>query len=87
MINETVKSGLPLQTPVRESVPALSVASTSTAAVKATEPATEATNAAALDPKQLQAAVAKLNDYVQNIRRTLSFSIEESTGRTVIKVY
>ena len=87
MINETVKNGLPPQAPVRDSAPVLSVASTSVAEVKAAAPATEATKAAPPDAKQLEAAVAKLNDYVQSIRRTLSFSIEESTGRTVIKVY
>ena len=31
--------------------------------------------------------VSRLNDYVQNIQRTLSFSVSEDTGRTVIKVY
>jgi flagellar protein FlaG len=36
---------------------------------------------------KVREAVSKLNDHVQNLRRTLSFSIEESTGRTVIKVY
>ncbi len=36
---------------------------------------------------ELEGAVKQLNDYVQNIKRTLSFEIEESTGNTVISVY
>ena len=39
------------------------------------------------EKRMLQEAVDKLNDFVQNIRRTLSFTIEESTGNTVIRVY
>ncbi len=35
----------------------------------------------------LESAVSQLNDYVQSIQRSLSFSIEESTGRTVVKVF
>lgn len=34
----------------------------------------------------LDTAVSKLNDYVQNLQRSLSFSIDEATGRTVVKV-
>lgn len=85
MINDIVKSGLPPQAPVRESAPA-------PAAVPAPPPAPapaakQPAEVEAQNPQRLEAAVSKLNDYVQNIRRTLSFSIEESTGRTVIKVY
>ncbi|MGA7980091.1 MAG: flagellar protein FlaG [Chromatiaceae bacterium] len=32
------------------------------------------------------AAVLRLNNYLQDVRRTLEFSIDESTGRTVITV-
>ncbi len=39
------------------------------------------------DQDNIKAAISQLNDYVQNIRRTLSFSLDESTGRTVIRVY
>lgn len=92
MINDLVKNGYSLKTPGRESVPVVSPISagptpsapTDTAADTATS---SATKAAQPDPAQVREAVSKLNDYVQNIRRTLSFSIEESTGRTVIKVY
>lgn len=87
MINEGVKNGLPPQAPVRESAPVLSAAPTNAIAKPPADTPAAATANVPQDPKQLEAAVSKLNDYVQNIRRTLSFSIEEATGRTVIKVY
>lgn len=36
--------------------------------------------------EQVEQAVGQLNDYVQNIQRDLHFSIDDDTGRTVIKV-
>ncbi|MEE8058015.1 MAG: flagellar protein FlaG [Pseudomonadales bacterium] len=39
------------------------------------------------EPQELQTAVSKLNNYVQNFQRTLSFSVEEHTGVTVVQVY
>lgn len=87
MINDVVKSGLPSQAPVRESAPVFSAAPASTTTGAAAEPAAAKTAAVPQAPERLEAAVSKLNDYVQSIRRTLSFSIEESTGRTVIEVY
>ncbi len=38
-------------------------------------------------PENLESAVSKLNDYVQNISRTLSFSIDDSIGQTIIQVF
>jgi len=35
---------------------------------------------------QMGAAVTRLNDYVQNVQRSLEFSVDRQTGRTVIKV-
>jgi len=35
---------------------------------------------------QVTAAVTRLNDYVQNVQRSLEFSVDQQTGRTVIKV-
>lgn len=34
----------------------------------------------------LEKTVSELNDYVQNMKRSLQFSVDEDTGRTVIKV-
>ena len=39
------------------------------------------------EPEELQLAISKLNDYVQNIQRTLSFTVEETTGVTVVRVF
>jgi flagellar protein FlaG len=39
-----------------------------------------------LSPETLSSAVDNLNEYVQTIRRELEFSIDENSGRTVIKV-
>lgn len=85
MINDIVKSGSSTPTPVRVSAPVEAVETPKSLP----RPEVVDEQPAAEEPRreQLQAAVSKLNDYVQNMRRTLSFSIEESTGRTVIKVY
>ena len=36
--------------------------------------------------EQLQQVVEKLNDHVQNIQRDLHFSVDDDSGRTVIRV-
>lgn len=36
--------------------------------------------------KQVKEAVGNLNDFVQKLSRTLQFSVDEESGRTVIKV-
>jgi flagellar protein FlaG len=41
---------------------------------------------AAVDKEALNDAVRSLADYVQNMRRELQFSVDETTGRTVVKV-
>ncbi len=89
MINDVVKNGYSSPTPVREtaSVPLPSVASRPVSASAETVPQNAVTQKPQPDSAQLREAVSKLNDYTQSISRKLSFSIEESTGRTVIKVY
>lgn len=87
MINEPVNGGFQPRQPVRESAPAVAAAAVSSTSATGTTATTEQAAAQAEARPALEAAVSKLNDYVQSIRRTLSFSIEESTGRTVIKVY
>ena len=42
--------------------------------------------AAALERDALEEAVADMQDFTQNIQRSLSFSINENTGRTVVEV-
>lgn len=90
MINDPVKNGYPPPAPVRPIAPVpLSLAAGSPADTAKAETVAESSTAPTAQPsaKQLQEAVSKLNDYVQNIRRNLSFSIEETTGQTVVKVY
>jgi flagellar protein FlaG len=36
---------------------------------------------------QVENAVAKLNDYVQNTERKLEFQLDEDSGQTVVRVY
>lgn len=90
MINDAVKNGYPPPAPVRSTAPApLPLAANSSAVTTKAEAVAENTQTQKTQPDagQLKEAVSKLNDYVQNIRRNLSFSVEESTGLTVVKVY
>lgn len=36
--------------------------------------------------EDIEAAVATIQDFVQNVRRSLNFSLEEGSGRVVVKV-
>ena len=38
------------------------------------------------DSEQVESAVSKISDYVQNFQRDLQFSVDKASGRTVIKV-
>lgn len=90
MINDVVKNGYSSPAPVRETAPAPLPFAAKAPVAKSAETAPQETAVAqkvAPNPAQLKEAVSKLNDYTQSISRKLSFSIEESTGRTVIKVY
>jgi flagellar protein FlaG len=82
MINEIVNNGFPAKSPTPATGSATSGASASE--VKPAAPAPEKTIAPSSE--QLDAAVSKLNDYVQNVQRTLSFSVDKDTGVTVVKV-
>lgn len=42
---------------------------------------------AELSEDQVSDAVSKINQYVQNMERTLEFQVDEDSGRTVIKVF
>lgn len=39
------------------------------------------------DAEQVEQAVARLNDYVQNSERKLEFQMDEESGKTVVKVF
>ena len=38
------------------------------------------------EPQELHKAVREINEFVQNVQRDLSFNVDETSGRTVIKV-
>lgn len=82
MINNIVNTGFQ---------PAVEVRNGTTSSVAATNAATsspavpEQHNVA--DATQLKEAVTKLNNYVQNVQRNLSFSVDKDSGQTVVKVY
>lgn len=85
MVNDIVNSGFPAK-PSAPSNAGRTVAAASTSGSDAASAATPAEQSAKPSAEQLQSAVHKLNDYVQNIQRTLSFSVDEDTGTTVVKV-
>jgi flagellar protein FlaG len=79
MINEIVNNGFL----AKSSSPSGSTTSGTSAAKPAK---VEPEKAVQPSSEQLEAAVSKLNDYVQNVQRTLSFSVDKDTGVTVVKV-
>jgi len=52
---------------------------------KSPAPAEEA-NAAPVNQEQLKAAMSQISNYVQNVQRNLNFSIDETSGQTIVKV-
>ena len=56
-----------------------------TAPVSAVAPATD-TQARAADPQAVKEAVAAANEAVKSIRSELNFSVDEDTGKTVVRV-
>lgn len=40
----------------------------------------------AVDTEQVESAVSRISDYVQNFQRDLQFSVDQDSGRSVIKV-
>ena len=49
--------------------------------------AREADDAQAVqDPKKIEQAVARLNDYVQSLQRDIVFSVDHDSGRSVVRV-
>jgi flagellar protein FlaG len=47
----------------------------------------EKTEAAQVSAKEVQEAVSRINDYVQQSERKLDFRLDEDSGQTVIRVY
>lgn len=53
---------------------------------QAASQAVEADSAAQVERDQVEAAVATIQDYVQSVRRDINFSLEDGSGRVVVKV-
>ena len=75
-----------------QALPVAKMASDKTAkAVGATHTTPAATGSGGNHPAQghsaeLDAALSKISDYVQNVQRSLTFSVDKDSGRTIIKV-
>ena len=52
----------------------------------ATVSATKVEGGPAASREEVEAAVATIQDFVQSVRRSLNFSLEEGSGRVVVKV-
>ena len=63
-----------------------SVDKTQVAADEASASAEKAEPSAQASREEVEAAVATIQDFVQTVRRSLNFSLEEGSGRVVVKV-
>lgn len=80
-------SGQPLPThTVEKAGPAIVLPSVSSD-TKAQEDKASVTSAKTSEAEELELAVAKLNDYVQQTERKLNFQVDEESGLTVIRVF
>ncbi|WP_246624942.1 flagellar protein FlaG [Oceanobacter mangrovi] len=48
---------------------------------------TEGNKPAAVNAEQVQEAVSRINEYVQQSERSLEFRLDEHSGKTIIRVY
>ena len=48
--------------------------------------ATQVANDSPASREEVEAAIATIQDFVQTVRRSLNFSLEEGSGRVVVKV-
>lgn len=80
------ESGKPLPTQVVEQADA-KVLQSASLYTKAQEEQAGSNSGQASKAEELEQAVAKLNDYVQNTERKLNFQVDEDAGLTIIRVY
>lgn len=52
----------------------------------ANKPGSPAEGESATSREQIEEAVASIQDFVQSVRRSINFSVEETSGRVVVKV-
>ncbi len=57
-----------------------------TSASVASEQVTEIREASVASPERIREAVDNIQEFVQSVRRDINFSLDESSGRVVIKV-
>lgn len=50
------------------------------------KPGTAVEGESATSREQIEEAVASIQDFVQSVRRSINFSVEETSGRVVVKV-
>ncbi|MGE8360521.1 flagellar protein FlaG [Pseudomonas sp.] len=81
-LNPTAAAGTKLDRAPASAKPSDSEAASEQVAGKASE--TE--QGAATTRDQVEAAVATIQDFVQSVRRDINFSLEEGSGRVVVKV-
>lgn len=83
----TPKSGQFLPTMTVEKAGLANATPSASSETKAQEAQVEVTATQASEAKDLELAVAKLNDYVQQTERKLNFQVDEESGLTVIRVF
>ena len=72
-------------TPVATSIKSVSNSNVGTDVAKSSLVDTSLPSTQSLD-KQLENAVSRINDYVQNVQRTIEFSVDETSGKDVVKI-
>ena len=84
-----VNNALTARVPQANNARSESASSASPAKVVALKPQTEAADTEQLsesDRSELKTAVDNINQQLQTIRRELRFSVDDDTGRTIVKV-
>lgn len=87
--NNSLLNKAPQTGPARQDAPQQASNTAQAAKVVELRPATEDRQPAELAPTQmaeLKEAVESLNQSLQNIRRELRFSVDDDTGRMIVKV-
>lgn len=91
-----VAMNMPMKSSVTELLPGRGKAAPYSAVAETSSPSTaqapaqngsaDDTRVPPVEPKELQKAVSQLTDTMRNLKRSLEFSIDEASGRTVVTV-
>ncbi len=89
--NTTLPTSTQVQKPAVQEVASKDVAIKEAVNIKPVENQTEASvteqKVQAVQVEELEITVNNINDFVQNIQRSIHFSVSETSGRTIIEVY